>query len=285
MNFKIQKATKDQAKARIALIGPSGSGKTYTALRLAQGLGKKIVVIDTEHGSASKYADEFEFHTLRLEDHFGPLTYVQAIEACERQGFDVVIVDSLSHAWMGKGGALEQVDAAAARSKGNSYVAWRDVTPKHQALIEKLLRVDAHLIGTMRAKTEYVLQQGAGGKSYPTKVGMGAIQRDGMEYEFDIVAELDLDHRMIVTKTRCRALDGAVIQEAGPEVGEQINDWLSTVPCAECGEAVNGLAAAAVRKRAGKVLCKSDYAAWWDKQQIQKAEKKEAEQANNEVVA
>src|SRR3990172_8628166 len=102
-------ATKEKSKARIALIGPSGSGKTYTALSLAAGLGSAIGLIDTENGSASKYADDFKFSTLSLTE-FSPATYVEAIKAAEQAGFDVLIIDSLSHAWMGRGGALEMVE-------------------------------------------------------------------------------------------------------------------------------------------------------------------------------
>ena len=127
MTLAFQKATKRQAKLRMALIGPSGSGKTFTALTLATALGKRVGVIDTEHGSASKYADRFAFDCLNLTS-FSPGTYVEAIAAAAAAGFDVLIIDSLSHAWSGKDGALEQVDKKAAASRsGNSFTAWRDV--------------------------------------------------------------------------------------------------------------------------------------------------------------
>lgn len=220
-------ATKEKSKARIALIGPSGSGKTYTALRLATGLGSSIGLIDTENGSASKYADEFKFSTLSLTE-FSPATYVEAIKAAEQAGFDVLIIDSLSHAWMGRGGALEMVDREAAKStSGNSSAAWRKVTPEHNHLVEALVQCSIHLIVTMRSKTEYVLQANDRGKIEPKKVGMAPVQRDGLEYEFDITADLDLDHNLIVSKTRCRALDGAVVNKAGVETAQTIKTWLS----------------------------------------------------------
>ena len=132
MVFK--KATKEQAKLRMGIIGPAGSGKTYTALLTARNLvpDGKIAVLDTERGSASKYADIFEFDVCELES-FHPENYIKTIQAAEEAGYDVLIIDSLSHAWTGKDGALELVDKAAARERGNSFAAWRHVTPLHLA--------------------------------------------------------------------------------------------------------------------------------------------------------
>lgn len=222
-------AVKHEAKARIALVGPSGSGKTFTALRIAKGLGGKVAVIDTEHGSASKYADLFAFDVANL-DTFAPKAYVEAITAAAAAGYDVLVIDSLSHEWMGPGGALEMVDAASARAKGNSYVAWRDVTPQHNKLIDAIIRSGCHIIATMRSKTEYVLEQQGNGKTTPRKVGMAPVQREGMDYEFDVVGELDLSHKLSVTKTRCPALDGVLITEPGEDVAATIREWLDGAP-------------------------------------------------------
>lgn len=224
--FTFQKASKRRARARVALIGPSGSGKTYTALSIASAMGGRVAVIDTEHGSASKYADCFEFDVLELAT-FSPLTYVEAMKAAA--DYDVLVIDSLSHAWMGKDGALEQVDRAAKRdTRGNSFAAWRDVTPMHNALVEALTAHPAHLIVTMRSKTEYVLDKDErSGKTIPRKVGTAPVQRDGLEYEFDVVADLNLDHDLIVSKTRCPSLDGAVVNKAGAEVAGTLLAWLS----------------------------------------------------------
>lgn len=230
MTFVFEKATKAQRKGRIALIGPSGAGKTYTALEIAAGLGGKTALIDTENRSASLYADRFEFDTLQL-DTFAPETYVAAIQAAEQAGYDNIIIDSLSHAWMGKDGALEQVDKAAARSRsGNSFAAWRDVTPKHNALVDALVRCKAHVIVTMRAKTEYVIEQvQRNGRtvSEPRKIGLAPVQRDGLEYEFDIVADMDYENRFIVSKTRLADLTGEVIAKPTAELGERIKAWLT----------------------------------------------------------
>lgn len=225
--FQFHKATKQQSKLRLALIGTSGSGKTFTALNIGQHLGEKVAVIDTERGSASKYADLFEFDVLEL-DSFSPLTYVEALKAAEAAGYDVIIVDSLSHAWMGKDGALEQVDKVAKRSESrNSFAAWRDVTPMHNALVDAMLQSNCHIIATMRAKSEYVLETNERGKQVPRKVGMAPIQRDGLEYEFDVIADMDADNNMIVSKTRCTTLTGAVVNKPGKDIADVLNAWLS----------------------------------------------------------
>lgn len=225
MDFQFTKAVKERAKGRMAIYGPSGSGKTFTALRIASGLGESIAVIDTENGSASKYADSFDFSTLNLEQH-DPLNYVKAIEAAEQAGFDVIVIDSLSHAWSGRGGALEQVDKASKRYKGNSYAAWGDVTPLHNALIDAIIGSKCHIIATMRAKTAYELVEEKG-KNVPKKLGLAPIQRDGMEYEFDVTGLLDMEHNLIIDKTRCPALDGEVFHKAGEDVAALLAEWLA----------------------------------------------------------
>lgn len=226
MRFQIKKATKEQAKARISLVGPSGSGKTWTALTLAGGLGNSVVVIDTENASASKYADSFEFDVLVLED-FAPQTYVEAIHHCESQGYNVIVIDSLSHAWTGKGGVLEQKDRAAKKTGYNDFTAWREVTPHHNALVDALVKCKTHLIATMRAKTEYIMESGKDGKMVPRKIGLAPVQRDGLEYEFDIVADMNLDHDLIISKTRCQAVDGLVINKPTVDIAYTIKEWLT----------------------------------------------------------
>lgn len=222
---RFQKATKKQARLRLALVGPSGSGKTWSALDLATHLGKRVALIDTERGSASKYADRFAFSVVELEN-FAPRDCVEALADAEREGFDVIIVDSLSLFWSGKGGALEMVDNAAARSRGNSYVAWRDVTPEQTRMVDAILASKAHIIVTLRAKTEYVLETDSRGKQTPRKVGMAPIQRDGLEYEFDLVADLDTDNRLMVSKSRIPALSGHVSQRQTAAVADMLRAWL-----------------------------------------------------------
>jgi hypothetical protein len=228
MSLMFQKATKKSARLRMALIGVAGAGKTYTALSIASHLGQKIAVIDTERGSASKYSDQFEFDVLEIES-YSPKTYIEAMQAAEDAGYEVLIIDSLSHAWVGRDGALEQVDKAARRTQsGNNFGAWRDVTPMHNAMVDAMISSKCHIIGTMRAKTEYVQEKNPKtGRTTIRKVGMAPIQRDGLEYEFDVVADLDADNNLIVGKTRCSQLAGAVVNKAGREVARTLKSWLT----------------------------------------------------------
>ncbi len=233
-----EKANKMQARGRLALCGPSGSGKTYTALRVAQALkGEgKIAVIDTEFGSASKYANLWDFDVCELTN-FAPEKYVDAIHEAESAGYSVIIVDSLTHAWEGKGGILEQHDLASRSSNSqNTYYAWREVTPEHQKLVEALVGCTSHLIGTMRTKTEYLVEN-KNGRQVPVKVGTKPVQRAGMEYEFDVVADLNLDLDCTISKTRCPELSQQVFNKAGEDdLGKIFYDWLTDGAPAMMGE-------------------------------------------------
>lgn len=220
------KATKSRAKLRMALFGPSGSGKTFTALTLASVFGK-VAVIDTERGSASKYADQFDFDVLELTE-FHPQKYIDAIKAAESAGYDVIVIDSLSHAWSGTGGVLEQVDRAAKRSQSNNtYTAWRDVTPLHNALIEAMIGSPIHVIATMRSKTEYVLETNERGKQAPRKIGLAPVQRDGMEYEFDVCGEMNQENELIISKSRCASINNAVIARPGRDLAHTLLQWVT----------------------------------------------------------
>jgi hypothetical protein len=225
-----QRASKAQAKLRLALCGTAGTGKTYSALAIATELvpGGRIAVIDTERGSASLYADRFAFDVLNLETH-SPDAYVEAIHGAEAEGYDVVVIDSLSHAWAGRDGALEQVDKAAKRSSsGNTFTAWRDVTPKHNRLIDAIIASSCHVIATMRTKTEWVLDKDEKtGKTTPRRVGMEPVMRAGVEYEFSVVGDINLDHQLVITKTRCSVLTDAVIDKPGAQVAKTLREWLT----------------------------------------------------------
>lgn len=228
MNNVFKKAQKADSKLRMTIIGPPGSGKTYSALAIASGLGGKIALVDTEHGSAAKYADLFTFDTVCFEAPFHPDRYVNLLSIAAEHGYDVLVIDSLSHAWSGSGGLLEIVDQIAARMKtSNTFAAWKDATPIHNRLIEAMLSSPLHIIATMRSKVEYILEENNRGKKVPRKVGMAPIQRDGMEYEFDIVGEMDMDNRMIIQKTRCPLLAGKVIEKPGQDIANTLRAWLS----------------------------------------------------------
>lgn len=228
MALTFTRATKAQAKARIAFAGPSGSGKTYTSLVTATNLGGRIALIDTERGSAAKYADEYAFDTLSMHT-YDPRDLVKALAVAGSAGYDTVIVDSLTHFWSGTGGMLEQVDHAAKRSGGgNTFAGWKEARPMERAMVDALLAYPGHVIVTMRTKTEWVVEENDRGKKVPKKIGTKPEQRDGIEYEFDIVGDLDLENTLIVSKSRCKALAKAVIREPGGEFAEQILAWLNT---------------------------------------------------------
>lgn len=224
--FVFAPAVKEAEKARLALAGPSGSGKTWSALSIAQGLGQSIAVIDTEKGSASKYAGDFSFQTLKLYS-YDPRDLPKALSAAAAAQFDVVIVDSLSHFWMGTDGLLAQVDRITARSTSkNSWSAWKDANPMEQAMIDALLTFPGHVIVTMRTKTEWVVEE-VNGKKTPTKIGTKPVQRDGIEYEFDLVGDLDLDNTLVVSKSRISSLSGRVVPRPDAALGELVREWLS----------------------------------------------------------
>lgn len=217
-----QKATKKKAKLRMAIMGPAKSGKSFSSLKIAKNLGRRVAAIDTERGSLSKYAgDVADFDVVELTS-FAPARYIAAMKAAADAGYDVLLVDSISHAWVGEGGLLDQKDKAG----GNSFNAWRTLTPQHNEFVDTILGWPGHIIVTMRVKTEYVVEQ-VGGKSVPRRVGLAPVQRDGMEYEFDVLAEMDRDHTLHVTDTRCPALDGAALRKPdGAEIARTLLAWL-----------------------------------------------------------
>lgn len=230
MTVQFVPATRAAAKARIALAGPSGSGKTYTGLSLACRLADKVAVIDTERGSASKYVglNGWQFDTL-APDSFSPQSLIEALAVAAGGGYGCILIDSLSHYWMGVDGMLEQVDrkTSASRSTASFSSGWKDMAPVERRMLDALVSYPGHVIATLRVKTEYVIEQNDRGKSVPRKVGLKPIQREGLEYEFDVIGDLDLDNTLTVSKTRIPMLHGAVILKPGPELGETIRDWLA----------------------------------------------------------
>ncbi len=231
--MQIRRASRSAARLRAALFGPAGSGKTYTALLIATHLNRQRgsqlppLVIDTERGSSEKYANLqhpelglLEFDVLPLNPPYAPARYVEALRLAAQSGYQVVVVDSLSHAWIGQGGALEMADAATARTK-NSFAAWREVTPEHQKLVDAMISAPFDLIATMRSKTEYIVEQDERGRAVPRKVGLAPVQRDGMEYEFDLVADMD-NAKLAVSKSRFFGLAGFAAHKPGLDFVRQL---------------------------------------------------------------
>lgn len=223
------KAVKTESKLRMAIAGPSGSGKTYTALSVAAALvpGGKVAVIDTEHGSAAKYADLFAFDVANAAPPYHPDGLIKLVTFAATSGYDVIIVDSTSHYWSGAGGILDIKDDIERKMRNpNSYTSWKDVTPIHQRMVDTLVGVNAHVIVTMRSKQDYVLVE-KNGKQVPQKVGMAPVQRDGFEYEFDVMLDMDIKNVGHVTKTRCPALTDADFVKPGADLAAILREWLT----------------------------------------------------------
>jgi hypothetical protein len=220
-----KKAERKKAKLKIAMTGTSGAGKTYSSLLVARGIvGEKgkIALIDTENKSASLYAHVTEFDTAELTAPFTIEKYTDAINGAVKAGYDIVIIDSLSHAWKQLLAEKEQTDAKG----GNSFTNWAKYTPKHEAFINALTHSDIHLIGTMRSKTEYVIEQNDRGKTAPRKVGLAPVQREGMEYEFTVVLDIaSPSHLAEASKDRTSLFDGQLFKPT-IDTGEKIKEWL-----------------------------------------------------------
>lgn len=232
------KATKKEAKLRLALEGVAGTGKTRSALeimkvildkmaKLGQPLGNgRAALIDSEHGSAALYADMFDFDHAALEE-FSLATYMKAIQAAKESGYPVLGIDSMSHAWTGKGGALEQVD----KMGGSKFTnGWRHVTPLQNQFINTILAYPGHVIATMRTKAEFALEKNENtGKIEPKKLGLAPVQRDGVDYEFGVVVDLHQGGVGTITKSRCSTFPpGTVLRwDDMPAFAAGLMDWLA----------------------------------------------------------
>jgi hypothetical protein len=243
--FIIKRAKRSQARLRLGISGVSGSGKTMGALRLAKGivqllldtgqvegsLDGKIALIDSERKSSQLYADVVTFDTIELDPPYSVDRYQQAIEEIERAGYVVCIIDQISHAWAGPGGQLEWIDALKAKAI-NQMSPWSKVTPVQQEFYDRMLRSPMHIIATMRAKSEWVIDevQGEGGrtKKVPRKIGLSPVQREGIEYEFSAMLDIDLDtHHATASKDRTRLFDGRSVM-LDEDCGRRLAEWLQT---------------------------------------------------------
>jgi len=231
MSSLFTKATKAEAKARIAVTGPSGSGKTYSSLLWATTLaeGGKIAVIDTERDSAKLYADRFDFDALSMSAPYHPDRLIEALKVAQDEGYACVVIDSLTHFWNGQGGILEIVDQAGAAAKGNNFAGWKTATPIQQRMVDAILAFDGHIITTIRSKTEWSLEKNEYGKIAPKKVGLAPQQRDGIEYEYTLVLEMDTEHRTLIGKTRCELMaDKVYPPNAATEGATTFLTWLKS---------------------------------------------------------
>lgn len=221
--MQLQTANRKQAKIKMGIQGVSGGGKSLSALLIAFGLindWSKIAVIDSENRSAHLYAHLGPYKVLNLDPPFSPERYTEAIDICEKAGMEVIILDSISHEWEGRGGILDIHSGMA----GNSFTNWAKLTPRHNSFVEKMLQCDAHIIATIRSKQDYVLNE-KNGKQIPEKVGLKGVTREGMDYEFTLVLEVDIKHNAIATKDRTGVFVGKPEFRITIETGRIISDW------------------------------------------------------------
>lgn len=228
MSIIFQKAERKQTPIKIAITGPSGSGKTYSSLALATGLGKKIALADTENRSASLYSDKFDFDTVSIDPPFTTEKYISVIKAAEEAGYEVLIIDSLSHSWAGEGGILDRKSALDARG-GNSYTNWGKLTPEHEKIKSAILFSQMHVIACMRSKQDYIMVQNEKGKQAPQKVGLAPVQREGIEYEFWTVFDIGMDHSFTVSKDRTGLFDGRC-EKMSASHGKEFKQYLESAP-------------------------------------------------------
>ena len=222
--MQLRQSERRQAKIKMALQGSAGSGKTYSSLLLAKGLTggdlSKVAIIDTENGSADLYAHLGNYNVLTLPPPFTPENYIKAIDVCEKAGMEVIILDSISHCW-------DELLDFHSKLAGNSFTNWAKVTPRQKAFVDKILQTNTHIIATMRTKQDYVLNQ-KDGKFIPEKVGLKSVQRDGLDYEFTLVFDIDIKHFAVSSKDRTGLFMGKPEFTISEQTGKEILEWCNS---------------------------------------------------------
>lgn len=218
----IRKANRSEAFLKLGITGPSGSGKTYSSLLLAKGIMgslDKVVVIDTENGSANLYSDLGDYSVLPLEAPFGPHRYSGAINYVIKEGFKFIIIDSVSHEWDGKGGCLE-----IHQNMGGKFQDWSKVTPMHKGFVDSILQCKAHVLCTMRRKQDYGMVE-KNGRMVVEKMGLKEIQRDGFEYDLSINFDINMEHMCTASKDRTGLFSDNVPFKITEDTGKRIRAW------------------------------------------------------------
>lgn len=219
--MEIRKSERKKAKIKLALQGSAGSGKTYSALLIAKGLidgdFTKTAIIDTENGSADLYAHLGNYNVVTMEPPYSPERFIEAISLCEKSGMEVIVIDSISHCW-------DYLLDVHSNMPGNSFTNWGKITPRQNAFINKILQSNTHIISTMRVKQDYVLNQ-KNGKMIPEKVGLKAIQRNDLDYEFTIVFDVDIAHQVKASKDRTGLFIDKPEFVINAATGKKIKQW------------------------------------------------------------
>jgi hypothetical protein len=219
-----QKATRKKAKLKLAISGPSGSGKTFSALRLACGLGKRVAFIDSENGSASLYSDRFAFDVLDIAPPYTHDKFISAIHCAADAGYDVVVIDSASHFWEG---ILEFKAKLDTRAGSNSYTNWNEAGAKFKGILDAVLQSPLHVICCLRSKMDYIMETNERGKQAPKKVGLAPIMRDGIEYEFTTVFDVDMSHQAKTSKDRTGLFKDEIFQ-ISEGTGTSLLAWMDS---------------------------------------------------------
>lgn len=234
MAFQVKKAKREKIYCKIALMAPSGGGKTYSSLRLATGMAKeieketgkkaRILMGNTEQKRGYYYANEFDYDIVDIEAPHNPEKYVEFIEFAVKEGYDILILDSSSHEWEGRGGCLELQQQA-----GGTYQAWGKVTPRHNKFIEAIADSPIHMIVTMRGKDQYEMTSDDRGKKTVQKLGVGAKQRDGFEYEFTCTFLIDQKTSMAeAQKDNTHIFEHETATLLSESYGEKIMQWANS---------------------------------------------------------
>ena len=221
--MRLEQAQRKRAKIKMGLQGPSGSGKTMGSLLVAFGICgsyDKVAVIDSENHSASLYDHLGNYKVINLNPPFTPESYVEAIRLCEKSDIEVIIIDSLTHEW-------EYLLDYHSNLTGNSFTNWGKITPRHNDFIQTILQSSCHIIGTVRTKQDYVLVE-KNNRQVPEKVGLKGIQRDGLEYDFTLVFDIDIKNNAVASKDRTRLFFNKPEQKLSVLVGEQIRNWCNS---------------------------------------------------------
>lgn len=252
--LQLRKAERRKAKLKIGVTAPSGAGKTFSSLLLAAGLiqddWSKIAVIDTENGSGDLYADSKEmgpYNVITLEAPFTPERYIEAIKACEAAGMRVIIIDSATHEWDGKGGCLEIQEQL-----GGRYQDWAKVTPRHRKFLEAILQSPCDIITTTRRKQDYDMTKGSDGRVRVEKVGLKEVQREGFEYELTLNFEIASNHLAKASKDRTGLFADKPEFMISKNTGKILRDWAASG--SESLEEVEAKAKAKARKELNIVL-------------------------------
>jgi len=226
MAIQIKKAVRERIWLKVATMGPSGAGKTYGSIALAKGLSPtgKVLVVDTENGSASYYADKWDFDVVDMHAPFTSQKYMEVLQEAVRLGYEAIVFDSMSHEWAASGGVLDK-KADFDRAKGEKWGNWQDAKKPHSLFKEAWLQAPIHVVATMRSKMEYVLELNEKGKQVPRKVGLAPIQDGDSEYEFGVAFEIDRDsHLATAAKDRTGLFDGRSFT-LGEAIGRELLTW------------------------------------------------------------